>query len=74
MKLSYDLPIYLYVVHTSAPVSVYNFEMRNHQLARLNTEFTLHDKDREEDALLAMIGDFNITPWSAFYSPFEEAF
>jgi hypothetical protein len=45
-KYSYvilDVPgeanIYFYLVHTSAPVSVYNFEMRNKQLHKIAKEF-----------------------------------
>ncbi|MDR0282605.1 MAG: endonuclease/exonuclease/phosphatase family protein [Candidatus Peribacteria bacterium] len=63
---------YFYVVHTSAPVSVYNFNMRNEQLKKLSEEFLIQAKDRPEDAPVVMVGDFNISPWSAFYKPFEE--
>lgn len=74
LKLTIEYPIYLYVVHTSAPVSEYNFAMRNSQLDRLNQDFWIHEQDREDNAYLLMIGDFNISPWSAFYEPFEDAF
>jgi len=63
---------YFYVVHTSAPVSVYNFNMRNEQLKKLSEEFLLQAKDRPEDAPVVMVGDFNISPWSVFYTSFEE--
>ena len=73
-RLEAPSPIYFYVVHTSAPVSEYNFNMRQEQLKKLNNDFWVHDQDRSEDASLLMIGDFNLSPWSAFYSPFESAF
>jgi len=66
--------LYFYVVHTSAPVSVYNFNMRNEQLKKLNEEFLLQARDRPEDIPVVMIGDFNVSPWSAFYKSFEKRF
>jgi len=65
---------YFYIVHTSAPVSVYNFKMRNEQLKKLNEEFMIQARDRSEDAPVIMIGDFNLSPWSAFYIPFDKGF
>jgi endonuclease/exonuclease/phosphatase (EEP) superfamily protein YafD len=66
--------LYFYVVHTSAPVSQHNFEMRNEQLKKLSEEFRLQAQERAEDASVVMVGDFNLTPWSAFYQSFEEGF
>jgi endonuclease/exonuclease/phosphatase family metal-dependent hydrolase len=66
--------MYFYVVHTSAPVSQHNFEMRNEQLKKLNEDFLVQAKDRPEDAPVILVGDFNLSPWSAFYKPFEENF
>jgi endonuclease/exonuclease/phosphatase (EEP) superfamily protein YafD len=67
-------PYYFYVVHTSAPVSRYNFEMRNNQLQKLNDEFRLQALERPDEAAVIMVGDFNLTPWSAFYKKFEKGF
>ena len=53
-------------------MSVYNFRMRNEQLTKLHEEFLIQAADRSDDAPVVMVGDFNISPWSAFYKPFEE--
>ena len=54
----------LYVIHTAAPVSISNFEMRNNQIAKLKSDFT------REQALWTpamIIWDFNLSPWSYYY-------
>ena len=68
-----EAPLYFYVVHTSAPVSLYNFEMRNKQLKKLNADFLLQAQNRDEGAPVIMLGDFNLSPRSTFYSSFEKA-
>jgi endonuclease/exonuclease/phosphatase (EEP) superfamily protein YafD len=61
---------YFYVVHTSAPVSFATFEMRNMQLKKLKKDFLIQSQDRPKDASIVMVGDFNLSPWSVFYSQF----
>ena len=65
-------PYYFYVVHTSAPVSTYNFQMRNQQLKKLSNEFLIQSQDRAEDAPVVMLGDFNLSPRSPSYAIFEQ--
>lgn len=55
----------LYVVHTAAPVSPNNYEMRNIQLEKLQNDFI--GKDHEEHEKIMIIGDFNLSPWSFQY-------
>ena len=54
----------LYVIHTSAPVSNKNFEMRNNQIAKLKSDFT-----REQISWIPtiIIWDFNLSPRSYYY-------
>lgn len=54
----------LYVIHTSAPVSINNFEMRNGQIDKLKSDFS-----REQNIWTPtmIIGDFNLSPWSHYY-------
>jgi endonuclease/exonuclease/phosphatase (EEP) superfamily protein YafD len=61
---------YFYVVHTSAPVSEYNFQMRNQQLKKLKEDFLSQTPERPENASVIVLGDFNLSPWSAFYEKF----
>jgi endonuclease/exonuclease/phosphatase (EEP) superfamily protein YafD len=65
------IPFYFYVVHTSAPVSNYNFQMRNEQLKKLKDDFLVQAEERAENAPVILVGDFNLSPWSAFYAQFE---
>jgi endonuclease/exonuclease/phosphatase (EEP) superfamily protein YafD len=53
----------LYVIHTAAPVSVENFEMRNRQLDRLWLDFQQNDAENPT----VVIWDFNLSPWSYYY-------
>lgn len=59
----------LYVIHTAAPVSIENFEMRNHQLRLLKSDF----QKRHSANPVMMIGDFNLSPWSYYYSEFTNS-
>lgn len=70
----FNKEIYLYLVHTSAPVSLYNFDMRNEQLAKVSRGFLDDQAGRSLDDPVLMIGDFNLSPWSAFYQRLESAF
>lgn len=54
----------LYVIHTAAPVSMENFEMRNNQLNMLKSDF----QKRNSSNPAMIIGDFNLSPWSYYYS------
>jgi endonuclease/exonuclease/phosphatase (EEP) superfamily protein YafD len=49
-----------------------NFQMRNQQLKKLTDEFIAQSNERPADAAVVMLGDFNLSPWSAFYTLFEE--
>lgn len=70
-KLETPQPLYMYVVHTSSPVSLKMFRMRNQQLKKLSEDIREQGAEREEQVPIVMVGDFNITPWSAFYAQFE---
>ena len=54
----------LYVVHTAAPVSVENFEMRNNQIQQLWSDFLPKNKNQIPTIV---IWDFNLSPWSYYY-------
>ena len=53
----------LYVVHTAAPVSIENFEMRNKQLEQLWLNF---NQNKSENPTI-VIWDFNLSPRSYYY-------
>lgn len=63
---------YMYMVHTSSPITYVNFLMRNKQLDQIAHEYDLHRQERWNDARVLMVGDFNITPWSLYYDRFVE--
>jgi len=54
----------LYVIHTAAPVSYKNFNMRNNQINKLKSDFT-----REQNIWTPtiIIWDFNLSPRSYYY-------
>lgn len=54
----------LYVVHTAAPVSIENFEMRNNQIQQLWSDFLLKGKSWIPTMV---IWDFNLSPRSYYY-------
>jgi len=64
---------YFYLVHTSSPDSYAHFLMRNQQLASFDRDFVLHETARPHDRII-VAGDFNITPWSAYYRDMQEVF
>lgn len=66
-------PYYFYLVHTSSPVSLSFWRMRNRQLTTLFNDFTLHDKFRKHNNIV-MLWDFNLSPWSKYYQDFIENF
>ena len=53
----------LYVIHTAAPVSLENFEMRNNQLNQLWLDF----KQKGKLNPTVVIWDFNLSPRSYYY-------
>ena len=53
----------LYVIHTAAPVSTKNFEMRNSQISKLKSDFMKNDSNDKT----IIIWDFNLSPWSYYY-------
>lgn len=59
----------LYVIHTSAPVSYKNFEMRNAQIGKLLSDFLKHHTDWTPAMI---IWDFNLSPWSYYYKHFTK--
>lgn len=64
---------YFYLVHTSSPDSYAHFVMRNEQLNTFDQDFALHEKTRPQDKVV-VVGDFNVTPWSAYYKDMQEVF
>lgn len=65
--------MYFYLVHTSSPDSYKHFVMRNDQLRTFVHDFTIHESDRKHDNII-VVGDFNITPRSSYYSVFTQVF
>lgn len=59
----------LYVIHTSAPVSYKNFDMRNIQIGKLLSDFLKHHINWTPTMI---IWDFNLSPWSYFYKQFTK--
>jgi len=57
----------LYVIHTAAPVSLKNFEMRNSQLNKLKSDLT---KNQVPSKPTIIIWDFNLSPRSYYYKQF----
>lgn len=63
---------YIYLVHTSSPDSYDHYLMRNEQLNNFVDNFILHqNKHRDNHDNVMVVGDFNISPWSAFYKKFQ---
>lgn len=59
----------LYVIHTSAPVSQKNFDMRNAQIGKLLSDLIKHHTNWSP---LMIIGDFNLSPRSYYYKQFTK--
>jgi endonuclease/exonuclease/phosphatase (EEP) superfamily protein YafD len=57
---------YVYLVHTSSPISSNHFRLRNVQLTSVATHIQDHDAMRGDVPLL-LLGDLNVSPWSYFY-------
>ncbi len=65
----YDNEVDLYVIHTSAPVSYKNFEMRNIQIGNLLSDLLKYKKNWTPTII---IWDFNLSPWSYYYKQFTK--
>ena len=61
---------YIYLVHTSSPITQRYFDMRNKQLGILSQDFAEHQVDRSENDKILMMWDFNVSPWSKYYKDF----
>jgi len=59
----------LYVIHTAAPVSIKNFQMRNSQLNKLKSDLT---KNQVPSKPTIIIWDFNLSPRSYYYEQFTK--
>lgn len=68
-----DQHYYFYLVHTSSPDSYQHFVMRNNQLLTFEHDFDLQEQSRKNDNVV-VVGDFNITPWSAYYHQLDGIF
>lgn len=73
LKINANIPLYFYLVHTSAPVSFENFNMRNDQLQRLSQDFLTQAADRKAEDNVLMVGDFNVSPRSTYYTQFTQS-
>ena len=61
-----------YLVHTSAPITLENYDMRNNQLSVLWHDFANHTIARDKDnSHVIMLWDFNLSPWSFYYDSFS---
>ena len=70
-----DIPYYFYLIHTSSPVTDFDYQKRNQQFISIKKDFyTQHEEHREKDAKIVMLWDFNVSPWSVFYKRFEQSF
>lgn len=58
------------LIHTSAPVSEYFFNMRNKQLDELSELLQEHYTIEKRDHPIFLLWDFNITPRSSYYTSF----
>lgn len=61
---------YVYLVHTSSPISPRNYQMRNEQLVTVAEHVSTHVDSREVDVPVLLLGDLNVSPWSVFYKRF----
>ena len=64
-----DTWVDLYVIHTAAPVSYKNFEMRNAQIGKLLSDFLKNQIDWNPTII---IWDFNLSPRSYYYKQFTK--
>jgi endonuclease/exonuclease/phosphatase (EEP) superfamily protein YafD len=62
-------PYYVYLVHTSSPISLSHYRLRNVQLSSVSKHIKQYDSIRDNNPLL-LVGDLNVSPWSYFYRKF----
>ena len=69
------IPYYFYLLHTSSPVSSFDYQKRNQQFISVKKDFyQQHESSREKNSKIVMLGDFNVSPWSIFYKRFAQSF
>ena len=69
------IPYYFYLLHTSSPVSSFDYQKRNQQFITVKKDFyQQHESSREKNSKIVMLGDFNVSPWSIFYKRFAQSF
>jgi hypothetical protein len=68
MNKKYDFAL----IHTSAPVSKYFFTMRAEQLENLQELMIEYYKNTYQKTPIVLLGDFNLSPRSWYYKPFNE--
>jgi endonuclease/exonuclease/phosphatase (EEP) superfamily protein YafD len=61
---------YVYLVHTSSPISPRNYRMRNIQLASVAEHIVTYDETRDGNLPVLLLGDFNVSPRSRHYDRF----
>lgn len=66
-------PYYVYLVHTSSPFSYAYFINRNEQLQTVEQDILKHSIHRDPQAPLLMLGDFNLSPRSYYYTVFDSS-
>jgi len=69
-----DKNYYIYLVHTSSPMTYRFFDMRNNQFDILVNDFNNHVEDMSDDDKIIMLWDFNVSPWSIYYKKLENSF
>lgn len=67
-----NINYYIYLVHTAAPVSPTYFKMRNNQLTKLAEDFQTNINKYSENDRILILWDFNLSPWSIYYSQLEK--
>lgn len=72
VKIESEIPLYIYLVHTSAPVSSFLFLNRNIQLEAFTTDFKRQKIDRPLLSNVLVLWDFNLSPWSDYYFLFTQ--
>lgn len=64
---------YIYLVHTSSPITYSFFDMRNNQFDIIKNDFIKHKEDISLDDKIIMLWDFNVSPRSVYYKNLENS-
>ena len=64
---------YIYLVHTSSPITYGFFDMRNKQFDIVKNDFIKHKEDMSNDDKILMLWDFNVSPRSIYYNNLENS-